>query len=837
MITELRVRGVRGIAGECTLPIGGRALVIHGGNGTGKSSFARALEWALTGRENPPAGRAVSDEESYRRHVLAKPADPRVEVSFRGGGKIIVTPEGEEISNSAAAIREACVRASPFLRRSQVLEVVAGRPIDRFRYLEGYLDLEQADQLREALAERAQAAKGEVEKAEADHASLLRQMAGRLAWGESWTPPESLAGLEAMLVEAAARAGLAPQRTESLAALAARARRNLDRDPAATRTRLSLAQDGIGEVAREAEPDLEASKERVGRTEGVEPEADLAELLALARGHFENRGEARDCPVCRQGIDRRTILADLDRRIGALKEVQAARQELRLRSSQWRDRWARFLNRVEDCGAALGIRPLEDAAIVSAIPVLVSVLQEIGAAAPETEFVAALTSADTRVVGKWMGQVLARLEARIAAEVARLPAPEATRGLEDFATTAERFTASRESLLLAEQGIQQLRARATRVAAVADAVRRARQTVAKELLAQIAETVRSYYVAIHPQEGEPAARDVTGPPEIAVQRQREGTAYIRGAFNGEKVADPRWVYSDGHLDTVGLCIFLALRRFTVDSGGGTKLLVLDDVVSSIDLDHARNLVMLLREKFADHQVLLFTHNELFAHWCAELGEMGRLPIRDWTLQGGPAIGDHASTLERLDRAIAEETSPWAIASVMAKLLDEWLVEFRYVHQLSVRAKRGEQYTLTELWEATVQRLKQTADALGTAVPDVRPLLERLKDVPKIRNGLAAHENEFAREWPLRAIREVALDAAKLVRWLYCPGCKKVAEPAPGVGDKVQILSCRCGRIAYRKGVPWLPPSGEAALPAAPAEWTLRAEPAHEVAARPKAYPE
>ncbi len=118
-----------------------------------------------------------------------------------------------------------------------------------------------------------------------------------------------------------------------------------------------------------------------------------------------------------------------------------------------------------------------------------------------------------------------------------------------------------------------------------------RQDVAKETFDSIENQVAEYYFEIHPQ-GTPD--DATGAPSIDVERHGKGTAFVRGRFYGREVKDPQWVYSDGHLDTVGICIFLALRRFRSEQPDDPRLMVLDDIVISIDLGHARRLITLLK---------------------------------------------------------------------------------------------------------------------------------------------------------------------------------------------------------------------------------------------------
>ena len=103
--------------------------------------------------------------------------------------------------------------------------------------------------------------------------------------------------------------------------------------------------------------------------------------------------------------------------------------------------------------------------------------------------------------------------------------------------------------------------------------------------------------------------------------------------------DPRAFLSEGHLDSLGLCLFLATVR-TFNTPG--TLLVLDDVLTSIDKDHRHRVAELLLEEFGDFQLVLTTHDE---HWFGILqskaqarGDQGQWLFKRivrWTVDLGP----------------------------------------------------------------------------------------------------------------------------------------------------------------------------------------------------------
>jgi hypothetical protein len=143
-----------------------------------------------------------------------------------------------------------------------------------------------------------------------------------------------------------------------------------------------------------------------------------------------------------------------------------------------------------------------------------------------------------------------------------------------------------------------------------------------------------FYDFLHPEEGH-------GALSIAMDPQKRGSSELKMDFFDRREEDPRAFGSEGHLDSLGLCIFLAFaRRFN----GDWPLLVLDDVVASVDASHKRRVAALLFREFGDRQLLITTHD---ARWFndlrgaeAESGQAARtrnLVIESWTLEEGPRL--------------------------------------------------------------------------------------------------------------------------------------------------------------------------------------------------------
>jgi len=145
---------------------------------------------------------------------------------------------------------------------------------------------------------------------------------------------------------------------------------------------------------------------------------------------------------------------------------------------------------------------------------------------------------------------------------------------------------------------------------------------------------------------------------------------------GREDEDPRALTSEGHLDSLGLCIFLAfIRNFNTDC----SLVILDDVVATIDSGHRQRICDLLLEEFKDYQVIITTQDGI---WYRELAASQRalgldneflnLEIAGWSLETGPRIDKFMPRIEEIEQRL--ETNDKVAAGNETRGYLEWLLK-------------------------------------------------------------------------------------------------------------------------------------------------------------------
>jgi len=115
----------------------------------------------------------------------------------------------------------------------------------------------------------------------------------------------------------------------------------------------------------------------------------------------------------------------------------------------------------------------------------------------------------------------------------------------------------------------------------------------QKVLKNISSDVNDFIRFIHPDDSF---------DEVELIPTAERGIEFRLTYHGMEISPPMKILSEAHLNSFGICVFLASAKHFNKTNG---FLVLDDVVTSFDMGHRRPLARLLSEKFAETQFLLF----------------------------------------------------------------------------------------------------------------------------------------------------------------------------------------------------------------------------------------
>ena len=225
---------------------------------------------------------------------------------------------------------------------------------------------------------------------------------------------------------------------------------------------------------------------------------------------------------------------------------------------------------------------------------------------------------------------------------------------------------------------------------------------------------------------------------------------------GETGAPPQAYFSDSHLDTLGLCVFLALAGM---DGPENTILVLDDVLASVDEPHVERLIeMLYAEAIEFRHCLITTH---YRPWKEKLrwgwlknGQCQFIELAKWTSQHGLTLVRSVPNAERLRTLLAETPPDSQLVCAKAGVILEAALDFlTQLYECPVPRRSNGLYTLGDLLPAIDKRLRNAlqVDVLGKdaagnstyATKSLAPILGELIRIAQARNVFGCHFNALS----------------------------------------------------------------------------------------------
>lgn len=785
-VRNVRPSSLRGLPRDWgDVPVGERGAIILGGNGTGKSSIVDAVEIAIAGESSLyPENQLGVNWDRGSPHVIDGAPEVTCTIEDDAGDRHEVTLN-DPIPDTVSEWIELARSSSFVLRRHMLLRFIVARPAERYQALAAFLDLSEYSALEAQLHGLATSIEAEI--AEHDTTVNTSEQKLRDVFGLERGDDVNLGALADLVRVAAIELDLIGDGDEvEIQTLAERAEAAL-KDQNVTKDLEHFA--GLkGSAARlslpaSLGPQFEAAKAAVEALEKTEYEEIQLHLVAVINASLELLSvfAVETCPVCETEIDRDQLESTLRSRLKASEELIQARDAAQTMTDSLR----RTIRRV-----AAEYRAFIDAS---------------GDLSTRDEWqlyqraLDALTDAEDHLQAVPTMEVLTRIETSITGLVStHEPILTTLDTLINELGGTERWKATRnvsvQAGLCVSEGETLRKASTTRSSltrqhgvaiVIANHASEARKQAVSEILDGVTATANSYYEEIHPDEGIATTR-------LQVRAATDASVRLICEFAGSE-ENPQLHYSESHLDTLGLCYFLAIRRKQADENPDFKLMVLDDVMHSVDSNHRARVVQLLRDQFADHQIIVTTHDDVFYRKLREVfrqPEIEQHRLGAWTLQRGPVLVDSATDIDRITvPEIRAQKSAEELASAAGRFLESQLKRLTEGLQINVVARFESRHTIADLWpplKSKVRRVRSFTDAHDD-------LVDRVDENLWMRNEIGAHDNESAAPPSDEEVRELAELLTDFYGATFCAECR-VHIKRQDNGD----WQCRCGRLHYSR---------------------------------------
>lgn len=281
------------------------------------------------------------------------------------------------------------------------------------------------------------------------------------------------------------------------------------------------------------------------------------------------------------------------------------------------------------------------------------------------------------------------------------------------------------------------------------------------------------------------------------------------SFYGRGKHPPHALHSEGHQDSMGLCLYLALAEKLTK--GLIELVILDDVVMSVDADHRRELCKLLTKNFPHRQFLITTHDKTWATQLKTEGVVnskGSIEFFNWSVDSGPQINIETSIWEKIEKDLQNGDVPSAAAK-LRRGSEQFFSETCDVLQAQIRYRANGRWELGDFMPATISRYKSLLKNAKAAAQswgnqdDVRTLNEIESIFGQIVTrtqseswavNASVHYNNWANlgEKDFRPVLEAFQD---LHSALICNACQSVLYVST-TGLELESLRCTCGKVNW-----------------------------------------
>jgi energy-coupling factor transporter ATP-binding protein EcfA2 len=599
-IESLTLRNFRGATVPVTFTFDAAKpiIMIFGENGSGKSTLTDALDFLCNNEFGSLKDKASANAKVSIVAQGAKANDLEVVLKYSGAewSARMASGKPRTIGKDSRQPPHALI-----LRRADILRIVELQPAKRYEAVREFISVPRIEESEAGLKTAKKEVDAELERATElftqAHDNLEQLWAAEKGPGrdpESWARSQLRDDTRA-LQERVAAADVLLNAIEKM------------RD--AHVQWLAVARDSQAAAQSFAEAAQRLSAAESGRQAGAEK---LVAVLEEAQRYLQASGGADACPVCGKPEAPQQLRERVDRQLRELNDL------VRLRST--RDQAERHLQQ-EQAGTARALRALSDR-----VHELAAARRGVGEYdAVIDQCLQQLPQPDADTLGQAVGESLESLLPRNAAWVAQRESDQKTLNLQNtLKISLETITdKGKES-----QSLTRLSKRLEKMLAV---VSKHRKAYVEQQLQEIAGTVDAYYNRLHPNEG-------LGNVTLSLKTTTSGSVEMAAEFGGDTDISPTAYYSEAHLDTLGLCVYLALAG---RAQPGSTLIVLDDVLTSLDEAHLERVLAMLREE-AEHfgQLMLMMHRE---SWRRRFGggADGKVQLLElaggWTAARGIAI--------------------------------------------------------------------------------------------------------------------------------------------------------------------------------------------------------
>jgi ABC-type transport system involved in cytochrome c biogenesis ATPase subunit len=766
-ISKLSLFGFRGATQpvEINFDTSKPVTLVFGENGTGKSTIADALDFVCNRHFGSLEDRSMAAQP--KSHVTSLGQDPKklkvMLAASVGSFTATLSKDGPVITPSSG-----CPDAR-ILRRSNILKLLDAQPKQRFEELKAFIAVPGIENSENALRVAEKNVRDSYDEATRAYTQANDEL--EKLWIAENKPGKS--ALEWAAAEAAKDLTALETAVTSIGQISTNFQN--------AETSLGSLDRAVAELAtaRAAHTTAEGEQKKV-EAKQTQRNVTLLGLLQDAKKYVGGHRDPALCPVCEQGVKPDDLLTRLDARIGEMNELSAsatavttAKRGVEGKESVAAQARKEFCQRATTLGTLFKVSSLKE---VTDLKIAWANYKDLLAHEQPSEAL----EANARELWTAMLPCKQSLATRKLTDQKSINQRNAVKGHHDTHTetfkTAASFAALSQKLNKALAIVSQQR-----------------KAYVEGVLLAISGEVEILYTKLHPGEGIGKIRFYLKPNAI-------GSLEFDAQFQTAPEIPPQAYYSESHLDTLGICVFLALaKHFMTDN----TIVVLDDVVTSVDGPHLDRFMQLLHDEAINfNQVIVTTHyrpwKDRYRTARGPAAKTQVIELRLWSLQWGVQSDEAVTAIKELRTCLtAPKMDRQAVASKAGIQLESTLDFLTFHYGCKMPRQDDPNYTLGVLAMGIDSKLGKLLKTMRPGVAGqpkieilLKALIDELTNKAWIRNKAGCHFNNLGSEITDAEIKEFGTKVLALADALVCAEC----EAFPTSKPSGSFWQCGCGKV-------------------------------------------